>query len=87
MFDCKKCEVLADEVRTLRGLVDKLQIQNEKLTDRLIAITAPYAVSAVDPAKPSNPDDYYGGENDELIEFDEFGQKVIRLRGQVEGTV
>lgn len=77
MFDCKKCEVLTSEVKSLREMVSKLQEQNGKLTDRLIAITAPEALVMMREEKPYNPSDYYGNDDDEMVTYDEFGQRVV----------
>ncbi len=78
MFDCKKCESLEAEVAHLRGQASTLQEQIGKLVDRLLAVTAPHALVDWNPIKPSDPKDYYGGGDDEMIEYDEFGQAFVR---------
>ena len=84
MFDCKKCEALTDEVENLRASLSKSQEQTGKLVDRLIAVTSPDALAMLHPEKSYDPKDYYGNEDDEMIEFDEFGQKIIKVKGQGE---
>lgn len=69
MFKCQKCEALEAEIAFLRDT-------NSKLIDRLVAMANPIAYQAVNP-QAFDPKDYYGNEYDEMIEFDEFGQKVI----------
>lgn len=82
MFDCKKCEVLASEVNSLREMISKLQEQNGKLVDRLIAVTTPDALAMLNPVKPYDPKEYYGNEGDEVVAYDEFGQRVVVVKGQ-----
>ena len=71
MFSCKKCEALSDEVRAFRS-------QNQALIDRLTAIADVRAYTAVNFDKSEgNDSDYYGGGDDEFIEVDDNGHKVI----------
>lgn len=69
MFNCKGCELLRDEVKHLREV-------NQKLTDRIVAITSPSAYGAIN-QDGYNPNDYYGSDGDEFVEYDQFGQKVL----------
>jgi len=69
MFECKSCATLQDEVKHLRET-------NQKLTDQLVAIASPYAYHAINQA-PYDPKDYYGSDFDEMIEYDDYGQKII----------
>lgn len=72
MGKCQSCEVLAHEVRALQSLVEKLTDKNMALADAKTFMAMGY--------KPGNEDDYYGGASDEIVEHDEFGGEVIRLR-------
>lgn len=74
MFKCQKCEAYEAEIAFLRDT-------NSKLTDRLVAVANPVAYQAVNPQE-FDPKDYYGNEHDEMIDFDEFGQKIIVKRQQ-----
>lgn len=76
MFKCQKCEALEAEIAFLRET-------NSKLTDRLVAVASPLAYQAINPTAYDERD-YYGNEHDEMIEFDEFGQKIILKRQQSE---
>ncbi len=71
MFNCTKCELLEVEVKRLQG-------QNEKLTDKIIALADARAFQSInfDSAK-NDPDLFYGGENDEVYGYGDMGQKVL----------
>ena len=75
MFKCRACELLHEEVKHLRET-------NQKLTDQLIAISSPQAYGALQ-SGPFNPDNYYGNDGDEFVEFDQFGQKVLVKRDPI----
>ncbi len=69
MFDCKKCEVLQEEIKFLRE-------QNQKLTDHALVSKNGHAFAAIQ--KNENPEEFYGSSsNDEYIGYDNFGQKVL----------
>jgi len=71
MFKCKGCESLKEEIQFLRE-------QNKGLTDRLTAIADVRAYSAVSlNSGRVDPKDYYGNEEDEFIEADQFGARMI----------
>ena len=82
MLECKKCPALESEVAFLRGRLAKQDDRIQLLTERLVSVTAPESITLLQSPKPFDPSQYYGNEHDELIEFDEFGQKVIRVKGQ-----
>ncbi len=74
MFRCQKCEVMEKELIYLRE-------QNEKLTNKLLAVADVRAYTAVQFGNGQyRPEDYYGNDQDELIEYDDLGQKVIVKR-------
>lgn len=68
MFKCSKCEAHESEVHFLRE-------QIKALTDRLVAISSPYAYQAVHQPQ-IDLSQFYGGD-DEVIEYAANGQKVI----------
>ena len=76
LLGCKKCQSLEEQVRFLREA-------NEKLTQALIAMKDKPAFASVHAANGQHDTSgYYGGENDDLIEYDEFGREILVKRGQ-----
>lgn len=69
MFKCAKCETLERENQFLRD-------QNEKLLDRCMALADARAYAAVR-VVPEDDNTFYGGGDDEMIDYNEYGQKVI----------
>ena len=70
MFSCEKC-------KTLEGEVAHLREQNSKLMDRLVALVDARAYGAIHTElMPSK--EYFGGGDDEILEFNELGQEVAR---------
>jgi len=69
MFKCSKCEVLEKEVAFLRDT-------NAKLVDRIIALSNMQVYGAVT-ASVDGGKDYFGGGDDEVITYDEYGQRMI----------
>ena len=67
MFDCQKCSLLKEVLEYERE-------KNRQLLDRLLG------PSQASVPKGFDPKDYYGGGNDEMIEYDEYGQKIIVTR-------
>lgn len=68
MFNCDKCEIYKAEVAYLREM-------NKSLQDRLMALADAKAYGAVSTVFEGNPKEYYGTD-DEVIEYNEYGQKV-----------
>jgi len=74
MFECKSCE-------TLKGEVVFLREQLKAMTDRLVALANPLALQAVNPLVQIAPDDFYGtSSQDEVIQYDVYGQKMFSKR-------
>lgn len=67
MLKCKACEVRDKEINFLRE-------QIEKMTDKLIALTSPLALSALRP--DSNSNEYYGSGEELTLGWNEFGESV-----------
>lgn len=68
MFKCIKCEALMDENKFLRE-------QTRALTNQIIALSNPQTYGILNPIAPS--DEFYGGENDEMVTYNEYGEKII----------
>jgi hypothetical protein len=69
MFKCEKCETLEKEVAFLRDT-------NAKLVDRIMALADAKAYSAVNSSVVEGKD-YFGGGDDEMIAYNEYGQKIL----------
>jgi hypothetical protein len=69
MFKCDRCTALQSEVEHLRA-------QNKDLLDRCMALADARAFAAVR-CDPVESPEYFGGGDDDLIAYDEFGQRVI----------
>jgi len=71
---CPKCQTLESEVAFLRE-------ELKRLTDRLLAVTQPQAYQAIHyPAM--NQEDTYGSDEDDIIEYGIYGQRLIRVKKQ-----
>jgi hypothetical protein len=69
MFHCKKCEIYKAEVAYLREM-------NKSLQDRLMALADAKAYGAVSaPLFTEDPKGYFGTD-DEVVEYNEYGQKI-----------
>ena len=71
MFKCARCVVLEAEVLHLRD-------QNEKLVDRLMAMADAKAYGAIH--TPLESEGFYGGKDDEMIDYDLDGQRIVTKR-------
>lgn len=69
MFKCSKCEAQENEISFLREEI-------RRLTDRLIAMANPIAYQAVNQSGRDSSE-FYGFDTDEMISYNEFGQKII----------
>ena len=72
---CLKCKTLESEVLFLREEV-------RRLSDRLLAVTQPLAYQAIQ-FPNMHPEDCYGSDTDEMIDYGQMGQKVIRVKNRV----
>lgn len=79
MFKCDKCAIYREQIVFLQGQVDKL-------TDQILTLTDPQTALLMK-VKPEKTDskDYYGNEFDEMIEHNEFGEQIIKLRSDYNG--
>lgn len=71
IFRCKMCEVLERQLA-------QVQAQNERLMGRLLE-HLPQGAAPL-PQTVSDSPDYYGGGEDEQIDFDDFGQRITKLQ-------
>ena len=70
MFDCKSCELLKNENSFLREQVKALQ-------DRLMALADTSAFRAVTNKPVEMNSAYFGGGDDDMIAYNEYGERVI----------
>jgi hypothetical protein len=70
MFDCKSCELLKNENSFLREQVKALQ-------DRLMALADTNAYKAVTAKPLENNSAYFGGGDDDVISYNEYGERII----------
>ena len=68
MFKCKKCTALESEIQYLRD-------QNKSLVDRVMALSSPMALEAVQQPQPSYG--YYGDGKDYEYKVNEYGEEVL----------
>lgn len=72
MFRCKHCKTLQDALSYERA-------RTKELMNRLMALTKPESLSAVQFAgQPTNSSEYYGGPDDEFVTYNEFGEQVLK---------
>lgn len=74
MFKCRTCKTLTNEVAFLREQV-------KSMTDRLVALANPAALQALGFSQRLEENDFYGtSEQDEVIEYDNYGQRILTKR-------
>ena len=81
MFECKSCKALLMGIDLLKQENSHLKETNKKLTDQVIILSNQQAYNILELPPTGKLEDYYGNEHDELIEYDDFGQKVLVKRG------
>lgn len=83
MPSCPFCKAQRELIDSLKKTNDSLWATNEKLTEKIIAMSNPAALHSV---SVSNPEEYFGsGFNEQYVEFDKFGQKIIVTRNKEPG--
>lgn len=70
---CAKCPDKEEQIAYLRE-------ELRKTTDRLLAATSLQTFQAISLSAPSG--DFYGGDDDEMIEYNHMGQKVLVTKKQ-----
>lgn len=76
---CKLCQKMDAQLTAANVHIQKLIEANERLSDKILALADARAYQAVH-YDPPNPEDYYGGPQDEIISYDEHGGEVIHMR-------
>lgn len=79
MFECKSCATLRETLEILKSEVSHLRESNKKYSDQLIAATNMQAFNALTFGSFSAVDQksYYGSKDDDIEQFDEFGNKYL----------
>lgn len=70
MFKCEKCKAYESEIAFLREQV-------KLLSEKVVALADTKAYGAIQMGRKPYVADEYFGSNDEVVEFNEFGEKVV----------